>query len=798
MGRIFLGLFLLLFFLVPLPGLTFLNYKSFALDRSGQIKGKVVDAESKSPIGFAYVNLYMHKDTVPFQMTVTDIQGEFVFNNLPVGSYSVKVHLLGFKDFDSKVFVFNEKSALFRLDPIVLQIDNFAIGEVTVKANAGNPVSQPEKKTIYVENQLAGAGGSASDLLRQLPSVTQTSDGKIAIHGNSHLLVFIDGKPTALKGDELLLNTPAAEIRKIELITSPSAKYDASGSGGIINLITKKSTVDGVNGNLVMAVDHLGGYTSDFLLNYRYHRFNFFSGVDMNRRRNEASINYDNFYPATNEHFAKLGIQKAQRTNIGFRTGFDYLPTNADRISVSGNMGNFETTNNGAWHINQISAFANGSSQLTAADDNVRPGQYGGADMTYEHKFDTKKKSLSFSALWNTMNYDDRYLNLAGDFVGNEQMKQSTQLTKVFHNFQFNADFSAPAGKAGNFEMGYQLALNRENETYQSVRNLPLPFVVTDQENHFSGVIHAGYGTWQYKVKQLTLKAGLRAENLNRSLQTLDNQYSLSRFNLYPTFNSSYKIDSIQEILLNYSRRTDQLRTVQLDPLPRWYDFYNVTMGNPNLRNEVTDKIAIDYLLSVKNFNLSTELYFYNTSDKIEVIRTVYQDQIIRNRFENFGSERTIGLEFNTNWLVSNWFTLNEKLDLIGSSLDVTLEQIAQKRSYRQGYSVTTANLTLTPTTALELEFSYYGPALTAQSNIDQVILGGMTIRQQFINKKLTLTLTGRDFLGLYQKTEHVQGTAFDQSVYTKIRFPIRFSISYKFNHYKRDERRVAKSPAAE
>ncbi len=282
-----------------------------------------------------------------------------------------------------------------------LHIESLALGEVTVRANSSNPVFQLDKRTIYVENQISGAGGSASDILHKLPSVTQSPEGKIAIHGNSNLLIFINGKPSSLKGDELLQSTPAEEVKKIELITSPSAKYDAAGSGGIINLITKKRTMDGFNGNL-FASDQLGGYSGDFLLNYKYKQFSFFAGIDQNRRRNQGEIDYVTdylSYQSTQPQFAKSGTQKAQRTNTGFRSGFDYTPNERNQLSFTGNGGNFETANNGDWKI-AIIPFGNISSKWNNASDvNYRNGRYGGADFTYEHKFHKPNKILSLSVL---------------------------------------------------------------------------------------------------------------------------------------------------------------------------------------------------------------------------------------------------------------------------------------------------------------------------------------------------------------------------------------------------------------
>jgi outer membrane cobalamin receptor len=800
MSRIFCFSAILILCSVPIPGFNFLFNASFAIDKIPLIKGKVIDAETKSTIEFATISLFQIPDTLPIQMTASNAKGEFNFANLKAGTYTVTVQFMGFKKFNSKPFTLIGKVTELQLGNIPLEIESQAIKEISIVSKTGNPSYQLDKKTIYVENQLSGAGGSASDLLYKLPSVTQSPDGNIAIHGNTNLLVYINGKPTSIKGSQLLETTSAAEVKKIELITSPSAKYDASGSGGIINLITKKSTLDGFNGNIQAATDHLGGYTSDLLLNYKYSKFSFFSGIDHNRRRNEGDLDYVTNYLKENIRFTQSGIQKSQRTNTGFRGGVDYQPTIKDKISVSGNAGIFETTNNGDWQTEKCFLLNSiGTTNINSStNENIRQGQYGGADITYEHKFESPNKSLTVSALWNTLNYNDHYLNLISELTGEELMQQSTLLNKKFDNGQINADFITPSGKASSLEFGFQVSTNEENETYESSLSSPPPPTITKQSNHFKEVIGAVYGTWQYKIKKLEFKAGLRAEYQDRQLKTFDDYYPLNRFDLYPSLNSSFKINSSQELMVNFSRRTDHLKTIQLDPLPRWYDFYNVTMGNPDLTNEITDKLSIDYLVNLPNLSLLGQIYYYSTADKIEIIRSTYQDDIVLNRFENTGSEKTLGLEINANWRVCNWLRLNTKLDFIDSRLDVRLKPISGVKSYQQFYSVTSASLTIFPTLLLDLDFSYFGPAMTAQSTVDRCYLAGIGLRKTFLNNRLTATITGRDFLRLYTKVDHIIGADFYQELSVKNNFPIRFSLSYKFNHYNRDERKVAKTPIVE
>jgi hypothetical protein len=377
-------------------------------------------------------------------------------------------------------------------------------------------------------------------------------------------------------------------------------------------------------------------------------------------------------------------------------------------------------------------------------------------------------------------------------------MKQTTDLSKLRNTYQFNADYASPAGKSGNLSFGYQILRNHENETYHSIISNPAPPAETKQETEFIETIQAGYGTWQYKKKKLDLTAGLRAENLNRSLTTLTNQYPAQHFNLYPSLNSSFSIDSIQKIRFNYSRRTDQLKSNMLDPLPRWYDLYNVIVGNPNLKNEIINKITLGYLVNFKKLTLDDELFYTSTNDNVELIRSIYKDGIIQNRYENTGTYNSFGNELNADWNTFTWLNLNQKIAFISTRLDGMLDGVSLQKKFHQWYFATTADFVLSPSTTLQLDFSYYGPNTSAQSSIDQYCVVGLSFRQTFFDKKLTFTMTGRDFLGLYKTVEHIQGDGFNQDITTETIFPIRFSLSYKFNRYKRDERRTAKTPLAD
>ncbi|MCE1197557.1 MAG: TonB-dependent receptor family protein [Marinilabiliales bacterium] len=796
MSRIFWGLVLLLLLPVPFPGLNLLIHKTFALDKSYQIKGRIVDEKSGVSVEYACIILLCPPATEPLQVTAADSRGGFSFSNLPTGQYILRVTFLGYKPYVSEAIELKGSDPLVKMEPIALQEEIQTVGEVVVTAN-NRPSYLLDKKTLYVENHLSSAGGTASDLLQQLPSVTRTPDGQIMLQGNKNLLVYIDGKPSSLKGTDLLDNTSASGIKKIELITNPSAKYDASGSAGIINLVTKKNALDGLNGNLLEATDHLGGYSSDLLINYKKNKIALFAGVDHNNRKNRGNVSTLTQIPSDNSLLIKEGKQSAGRTNTGFRAGLDFQANDDNKLSFSANMGNLQIQNDGNWQMNQT-LNSGQNDHFAATDHNDRNGHYGGADFSFDHRFGSKGGLLSLSGLWNDLNYHDLFENRVEATSSSAAMFRHTNLDKNYDDWQLSLDYASPEGKKSLWETGYKYSGTRETENYQSEITTAFLPNTTIQESHYNGTIHAGYGSWQYKSRIFSLKAGLRAEYLNRSLQTKTERYPRDEFDLYPSLNSSFKIDSLQELQFSYSRRTDLIKTTQLDPLPRWYDFYNVRSGNPNLKNEKTNKWSLDYLSHAGKVSLTAELYYYETANKIELIRSVLHDNILGSQYENRGSERTGGLELIADWCPSKWLRFNEKADYITSSLQVTNGSALSQKRYQQFYSTATADFIFSPNTLLELDFSYFGPSETTQTSVDEFFLGGITFRKTFLDRKLTFSLTCRDFLGLYKQKEFVSDTTFSQHITTTVDMPFRFSLSYKFNHYKREERKMAKMPISE
>lgn len=802
-----LSLFLLWITLLPIPYLNLsvnLVYGNTLNNSSGnesRIKGRVVDAETKAPIEFAYILLFQKDDSIHLSQTMTEKNGYFTIDNIPTGKYFITVSYVGYYKEKTNILEISGQNKTFNIKEITLKVDVKNIEEVIIQAKKGKPSILIDKTVINVDDLPQGEGGTAIDVLRKLPSITQTPDGEISVHGSTNFLVLINGKPTSLKGNEMLHFIPAAEILKVELIGSPTAKYDASGSGGIINIITKNTFNNGISGIVTVAGDQLGGYSSDMLFNYKKEKINFFAGIDHNKRKAKGDIERwtNNYSENDTSHFYEEGTQSAIRNNTGFRSGIDISLAKYNKISFGANIGNYEISNSGDW--NTLLTYENNENteQEIVTNRNKRNGNYGGSDLSFKHIFNEDDKNLTVSALWTFNNYDDSYQNNIDQTNGEEIMGQNTTIDKNYDEYQINMDYVAPLGKTGKFEAGYQLNLESQFEDYHSDQTNNGSITSNQNSTDFNRDQHAFYTVFGDDGKKIEWKIGLRAEYFNRNLENSSGEYfKKENLDFYPSLNSLWSIDSTQQIGLSFSRRTNKISANQIDPLPRWYDYYQVRVGNPLLDNEMSNKISITYSKELKNFTFDTELYYLGITDKIEIIRTVYEDQIIQNRYENIGTEKTLGMEIDTEYSLTKWWSLIEKVDLYYNRIEIDQPSTSPIKKYNQLVSLTTSKFTISPTTFLELDLSYYGPSMNSQVELGSFLMSGMTFRKQFFDKKLSFTVTGTDIFGLYKADEMIKGEDFDQHIITQAILPIRFSLSYKLNNFKKDEKRTPKTPPAE
>ncbi len=686
---------------------------------AGHFYGKVLDSLTGKPVEFASVQLWADKkDSVTKQMKpnlitgmITQSNGDFSFEGLAVlGKFTLKVTFIGYNDFQEKIaFNFDMNKMMDQaqsknkdvsgminavdkdLGNIKLSTSADMLKAVVIDGSAPVMELKFDKKVFNVEKNITTAGGTAEDVLKNVPSVNVDIDGNVTMR-NAAPQIFVDGKPTTLTLDQI----PADGIESVELITNPSAKYDASGGGGgILNIVMKKARKVGYNGNLRAGVDMRGKVNVGGDISSRQGKINVFLSATYNQRKSimTGEIDRENLFgsPLTNV------TQTDNPISIGYfafvRGGFDWFLDNRNTITISGSYptGSFSPTDvlNERTDTLSPSGQIASSSFYTRNSNSKRTFNNPGGALQYKHIFPKAGKELTAdfnyngSAYTGTGLFDTQYHDAAGNAIGNQIVNNQVQSgTNKF--FTVQSDYVNPIGENMKIETGVRAAIrsfiSHSNSFIDSVSDeFQLPGQKVDYS--FTDKVYAGYVTFSQKVKKFSYQVGIRAESsqyngeLLDSNQTFQNQYPLS---VFPSGNATYNLSDKSDLQVSFSRRVNRPNFRQLIPFIDYSDSLNLSSGNPNLKPEFTNSFELSYL---RNFdranNVLVSLWYRNTTDlisrfQIDSLLPGRDSKTIINTYENANSATAYGLELTGSNTITKWFTLVSNVNFYNSTINGT------------------------------------------------------------------------------------------------------------------------------
>jgi len=679
----------------------------------GHFYGKVLESINNKPLEAASVLLIQNKfdsvtkkrkDVVVAGM-LTDKKGEFSLENLNImGQYKLKITAIGFKAYDEKVaFELNMAGAkpgdmssmLSAVDKdlgnLVLKPDPQQLENVTVSATKAIFTMNIDRKVFNVEKNLTSVGGTAVDVMKNVPSVNVDIDGNVSLR-NATPQIFVDGRPTTLTLEQI----PADEIASIEIITNPSAKFDASGGGaGILNIVMKKNKKAGYNGNINASIDSRArvGFGGD--INVKQDKINFFARGRYNGRKSISTANStrDNFLRDDTTSFFGQNNNPINKGFFAFgRAGFDYFIDNRNTLTVGGTYVTGQFKNTDMINIERDTFYR---SNLLVQDFGQRDTRTEftfrniGANLSFKHNFAKPNKEWTVDANFNSSkntnagNYNTQYFN------PNSSPKTTPLLEKTDGGgltkfFTIQSDYVNPINDKLKIEMGvrgafrnYTSSLNNfidSNGQYKLVSGFSNNYEFTDN-------VYAAYATFSQKIKNFTYQIGLRLEsssytgNVISSGVRFNNDYP---FSLFPSLFMTYKLTDNSDLQVNYSRKINRPNFFQLIPNYDISDPLNLSIGNPNLIPEFTNLAEISYQnqLSKKTSFLATA-YLRNTNNLI----TNYQyldknpdpsknpDTVLITTFANANKSYNIGLELTTKTKFAKWWDFTANINIYNSTL---------------------------------------------------------------------------------------------------------------------------------
>lgn len=772
---------------------------------AGVISGKVVDSSTDEPM--EYVNVTLSNATTGKELpvgTMSGGDGSFMLSDIPTGSYKVKLSFVGYNAAFVDAVLRSSNESL-DLNVVELSENTHILDEVEVVGMKSQMRFELDKKVFNVDQNIAAAGASASDILETVPSVEVDEDGEVSLRGNSSVTIWINGRPSGLTADnrgQILEQLPAETIEKIEVITNPSAKYSPEGTSGIINIVLKRNRQAGYFGGAQAGANTIGHFNVGGNINVNVGQWDTYANVGVHSRHNDG---YNNTYRTYNDgtYLNSLGETERRNTAFFFRAGATYHITAADALSLGG----FGMVG-GGWNRNRTTydstvpgSFSSGFSN----SDSDNNGRGGNVSLDYEHEFsDTHDlmASVSFN-LWRmpgSVVYQRQY-----EYADSTDMYWQNQETNIkVNNWEFQLDYTNQFSEKFKVEAGYKGTLSHEDSpmaTWTGVDQADMPIdenlcnrFIYDQN------IQALYATFGGKLGDLSFSAGLRGEYWRNEVKSLgygemENEvapYVSNKFALFPSAFLSYSLPKDNELQINYTRRIRRPWGGQLNSFVNISDPTNISYGNPELQPQYANVFELNYIKSWTDHTVSVSGYYRTTNDVIQRI-SFMRDGVMNSTNENVSQSLESGVEFVVQNSLFKRLNLTSTVNLYYNKLDgfsflpegMTTPVIGEEESDFTWNINVMASVRLPWDMSLQLSGRYHSRQILAQGSRDPRYRMDGGVKKSLGNWALSVNV--RDILDSRKWNQVTYGTDFIQKAERRGGGgrQVQFTVSYSFGNAK-------------
>ncbi len=664
------------------------------------ISGNVKDANDG--VGYSSVTFKNIQKAQFSDAVLADVDGNYKLDLVP-GNYDVTIEAVDYKKFTKTVAITKAGA----IAPFVIMSDGKAnlnnttdIQGVVITAATTKPYKvELDKKTYDPSQDLVSKGGSLQDVLQNVPSVSVDTDGTVSMRGSSNVRFLINGKPSALLGIDdganALQAIPADQIEKIEVITNPSSKFEASGTAGILNIILKKNKKTGFNGSVIGTLGYLPQTNLNTSLSWRKGKFSWFLNGGGGYRESENTSRNDNYYNNVTTAGKELeshqnSVITNKNSNYNASAGIVYDINEKTSVNASGTVRTFDSDNVGNIDYNYI--LFNAANTYTQRQNNGRNNNLAfQGDFGLDHKFDDKGQNLSLSlSLQRNRSYNDTDIKEFDNYSTVSSLANIINQRTRNKNIVAKVDYELPIGEISKLEAGYRLDSNDnsyDNNVQESTSADPtLQYLgLYTYDANYKELFNAFYAQFKSKIGKVGYQVGLRNElsqvtvdyqNLEGS-NTVDNRRKTYN-NLFPSIFLSYEFSKDNQLLVNYSRRIDRPRGFFLIPNPSYSDNQNIFDGNIDLNPSYVDSYEVGYSISKKKFTINPTLYYRHQADDVKML--VYNENvpfrdsegILRDRIVfhtkpiNLGTDDRFGLDLNFNWDATSWLKFMGNVDVFG------------------------------------------------------------------------------------------------------------------------------------
>jgi ferric enterobactin receptor len=661
-----------------------------------------------------------------------------------------------------------------------------------------------DKKIFNVGKDLANAGGSASDILTNIPSVSVDPEGTVKLRGSDNVRILIDGKPSGLvsfKGGSGLQQLQASMVERVEIITNPSARYEAEGMAGIINIILKKDKRQGFNGSFEITTGTPTNLGAAANLNYRHKKINFFINYGIAYRRTPGiGRMYQELYERDTTFILQQNNNgKLRGFNNNIRGGLDYYFSEKSVLTAS-----YLFRRSDANRITDIRYedylfnLSNLKSYTTRRQDEDEVEPNSEYSLIYKRSFARKGHELvaeaKFLDNWESSEqlFTQHYFDKSGTEDKTKEIIQTSQNDEYEKQWLFQIDYTNPIGKEGKFEAGLRSSFrDMVNDYVVSQKNTsggydPLPGL--DNVFLYKENIHAVYGILGNKSNKVSYQAGLRAEwtDVKTVLQETKEENPRNYVNLFPSAHLSMELPNEHALQLSYSRRVRRPFYNDLSPFMTFSDSRNFSSGNPDLNPEFSNVIEVGHIKYFEKGTVTSSVYFRDTKGKINSIRTVDEQGNATTRPENLESERAFGVELTSNYNPFSWWKLDFNANFFYADIDGTNILKTYRASTYSWFVRQTSRFTLPANLDIQLRGNYEAPQKTAQGRRKSLYYFDLSASKDVFKGNGTLNLSVLDIFNTRKSRSITTGPNFyNEGTFQGRRRQINLTLNYRIKQSK-------------
>ena len=787
--------------------LVFLLIGSYSYSQNPEpvtVKGKLIDKNTGTPLEFATISFISKDPQKAPQGGVTDLEGNYNIKVTP-GTYTIKWEYITFKSEVRENQVISEDKDF---GTISLEIDVAELDTLVIVAEKTTVDIRLDKKIYNIGKDLTVRGGSASDVLDNVPSVSVDVEGNVALRGNDNVTILIDGRPSALvgfNGAEALRQIPADAIEKVEVITSPSARYDAEGTAGILNIILRKNKLVGFNGSLQLDTGYNPQLGTSFNGNFRTDKWNFFTntGFRYRERPGNASSNSE-FFSATAQNRFVNEQRDFDRVGRNFFTslGAEYFID--DSSSIVGNIvyrkGNDDDVNTNIIERLDENGNLNEATERIEeeAEDDTRI-QY---SLDYKKDIDDNGQKINATLQYST-SVEDQFADIVETETTTNMVNdiERTVSQEDETNANLQIDYELPIGEDTQWEAGYRGNYRDISNSFYLEEQIGFPGgpIVPDlglnNTFNYEELVNAFYGQFGKELGKFSFLAGLRFEQTNVviSQETTNSEDKKDYSSLFPTLNLGYEIQDGENITLGFNRRVRRPRGRFLNPFPSRSSESNIFQGNVDLDPTFTNSLDLGYLRRWKKVTLSTSIYYNRSDENWEFIQedtgeiTDNGDPIIRRTPVNLSTQERAGYEFTLTYRPFKWWTINSDFNLFHVTTDGEFNN--QNFDFENTTYFARLNQKFSIPSGIDFQtrLNYRGASENAQGTQDGIFTMNLAASKDILNDDATISLNVSDLFNSRIRQSTVSTPTFNSSSEFQWRErQVNLSFVYRFNQQKK------------